>query len=665
MILLYVLMAACAVAGATYLDRVSLSRQHEATRTEIQKEAEVIALRFQRELVSKEAMARGLAGSIASNPDLTQEQFQQIARHLATGSPGLLAISAAPDLVVRYVYPLDRNTGELGMHYRKGNSTSLGVWEAMDRGDVTLSGPTSLIQGRQGVTIRMPVNLEAGPRPERFWGMASIVMDSYALFDTTGLFDLADDYRVDFRRFTADGEFGTMVLGTHGVLENNPYSRRIPLASGDWLLNMTPKSGWATAPGNRSVIWAGTAAMLAAAIAILEVLFRMWRERERMRGLLVEGINAIDDGFAIFDADDRLVIFNETYREMYGAGKESIREGARYESLVREGLRSGWYPEAIGHEEDWVARRMEAHATGQTQIVQVQEGNWIQFSESRTANGNTVGLRIDVTEMREAREAAESANRAKTDFLNNVSHELRTPLTIMLGYMAFLAKMDSLPEYRDHLAAIEAGDREQAMQSLDALHEMITRHVGKVGHSGQHLLDLINTLLDWSRIEAGEITLHCEEIAAEQVVEQVASEIGEIAAPKGLTVETRIEPFVLQADPVRLRQILFNLAGNAVKFTEKGGITITCREDLDGSAVFVVEDTGCGIPEADRIAIFQRFKQVDSSATRTQGGTGLGLAITRELVGLHGGEIGVTSAYGGGSRFEVRLPKGFAVSAAA
>lgn len=236
---------------------------------------------------------------------------------------------------------------------------------------------------------------------------------------------------------------------------------------------------------------------------------------------------------------------------------------------------------------------------------------------------------------RAARSTAEEANRLKGEFLATMSHELRTPLTAIMGY-ADLLVMDG---------------GELSPQQLD--------DIGKISAGADRLLGLVNDVLDLSRIEARLLMLEPRPIDVATVIAQAVDDVKPQAAAKGLAVTTALPldlPPVL-ADPDRLRQVLVNLLGNAVKFTSQGGVEVTARATGYGAIDIVVADTGIGIPEEAQAWIFDAFRQADGSSTREHGGSGLGLAIVRRLTDLHGGTIAVESTRGVGSTFTVRLPE--------
>ena len=228
----------------------------------------------------------------------------------------------------------------------------------------------------------------------------------------------------------------------------------------------------------------------------------------------------------------------------------------------------------------------------------------------------------------------EVASRHKSQFLANMSHELRTPLNAILGYTELL--IDGI--YGE--LSPKAGD-------------VMTR----IDRSGKHLLGLINDVLDLSKIEAGQLELALADYSLAEVVHAVVTQVESLAAEKGLILQAAVAPDLPagRGDERRLAQVLLNLVGNAIKFTEVGSVRIVAYRDGDAFVVSVA-DTGPGIAEADRQRIFEEFQQADSSSTRKKGGTGLGLSIARRIVELHGGRIWVESTVGRGSTFSFRVP---------
>ncbi len=250
-----------------------------------------------------------------------------------------------------------------------------------------------------------------------------------------------------------------------------------------------------------------------------------------------------------------------------------------------------------------------------------------------------VGVIVDITARKKAekeliasKELAEEANQMKTEFLNTMSHELRTPLTVILGNISELTDVDDLPDL-DDIADI-AGDIENA---------------------GDHLLLLINDLLDLSKIEADKMKLDLQKVGTLEIVGNSVGTLNILAEKKGIKLIDQATDFSVAADPIRLKQILMNLIGNAIKFTDQGTITISVESAAE-EVTFHVSDTGCGIEAEDQKHVFDPFRQVDSSSRRKSGGSGLGLAITKKLVELHGGKLSLKSILNQGSTFSFSLP---------
>jgi PAS domain S-box-containing protein len=355
---------------------------------------------------------------------------------------------------------------------------------------------------------------------------------------------------------------------------------------------------------------------------------------QRAEALLRTAIETIDEAFVIFDPQDRLVFCTEKYKHLYAHVAHLIVPGVSYEALIRSSAEQGVYPEAIGRVDEWVKERLATRQTGERSLLQKNSnGQTLRILDRKTADGYTVGFRIDLTELQLAREGAEAATLAKSQFLAAMSHEIRTPMNGILG-MAQLLCTPNLPDT----------EREQ--------------YAHTIVNSGRTLLALLNDILDLSKVEAGKLRLESIAFEGRPIVSDTQALFAEAAAAKGLQLEATWQGPLNQTylgDPYRLRQMLTNLLSNAVKFTDQGSIHVQATElrriGNRATLEFSVSDSGPGITEAQLPLLFQPFSQTDSTVTRLFGGSGLGLSIVQNLAQLMHGDVHVSSTPGVGSRF--------------
>ena len=387
---------------------------------------------------------------------------------------------------------------------------------------------------------------------------------------------------------------------------------------------------------------------------------RLEQERQRAEAAarhaqaqLGEAIEAISEGFALYDADDRLVVCNSRFREMYvGTGLE-IQPGIQHETILRKAAETGIVPLAPDKRDAWLAERLDRHRNPKGAFEQQRShGKWLKISERRTADGGNVGVLTDITELKDrelqlgalvdrladARDAAMEATVAKSRFLANMSHELRTPLNAVIGITEMLIE-----------DAEESGNR--------GTREPLER----ISRAGKHLLQLINEVLDLSKIEAGKLEINDETVDVAALVNDLVGEVEPLAQKNAnrFVVECPPDIGAVRSDPTRLRQIILNLLSNACKFTEHGLVSLSVSRSRSDGGEFIsvrVVDTGIGMTEEQLGKLFQEFSQADSSTTRKYGGTGLGLAISDRLCRLMGGTIEVESKLGVGTTFTMRLP---------
>ncbi len=366
-------------------------------------------------------------------------------------------------------------------------------------------------------------------------------------------------------------------------------------------------------------------------------------------------LDTLAEALLVIDAKSHVVLANKAFQEITGEQAEAL--------LGREASTFDWHigdqhPDEATEDSNLAFPWQNAMKTGETLRsnplwLKNKDEQWHKFLvncspilNGKTASGVLISL-DDVTDLEEkekelrlARDAAELANRAKSDFLSNMSHEIRTPMTAILGFTEVLkrgtGKVDS--DWQKHLNTISS--------------------------SGKHLLELINDVLDLSKVESGALEVESIDCAPHIVAHDVVQVLRVRAEEKDIDLNIRVPeamPEFIQSDPSRLRQIITNLVGNAIKFTESGGVEIILRTvNSEGKHQFAIDvkDSGIGMNEKQQAAVFKPFVQADSSITRRFGGTGLGLSISRKLARALGGDITLSSEAGVGTTFTALIDTG-------
>lgn len=385
---------------------------------------------------------------------------------------------------------------------------------------------------------------------------------------------------------------------------------------------------------------------------------------------LRDAIETISEAFVLWDNDNRMVMCNSKYQQFHNLPASVVAAGTRYDDVVRS-AKEPVVRTRISMSED------DADA-GSTFEVQLEDGRWLHINERRTKDGGFVSVGTDITSLKNHEERlmdserelmdtvrdlqgsratlerqaqqlvdlaekysmektrAESANRSKSEFLANMSHELRTPLNAIIGFSEVMQSELFGP----------MGSEKYFEYSRD------------INKSGQYLLDVINDILDMSKIEAGRVTLDLQATPLSRIVEDCIRIVGPRASEEQIEITNAVDPeLTARVDARSLKQVILNLMSNAVKFTPaSGSVTVEAKGD-ERQVGIAIRDTGIGIPKADIEKLGRPFEQVENQFTKSRSGSGLGLAISRSLVELHGGLLHIESTEGEGTTVTILLPK--------
>ena len=381
--------------------------------------------------------------------------------------------------------------------------------------------------------------------------------------------------------------------------------------------------------------------------ALESSLFAQKRMMEKTQQRWKDAILAMPDGFAMFDDEHHLVVANAAYSDNYAQIRPLLVSGSPRAQILQAGIDHDLIDTGGVDGPIWVEQREQAWRQNDfpEPLIRTSDGGWLRLVERRTQSGDIISYRVNITQEKAREDAllaaqtdAEVATQAKSAFLANMSHEIRTPMNGVIGMADLLSETELDQEQRVFLRTIK--------------------------NSGEALLIIINDILDYSKIEANQMELFPEPFNLEECIHEIAMLLENKASEKGLNLLVDYDLFTPSdfiGDSGRIRQVMLNLIGNGIKFTQKGHVLVRVVgiDEGDSHCVHItIEDTGIGIPEEKIDHVFGEFKQVDEEENRKNQGTGLGLAISKRLVELMDGEMWLDSVYGEGSvfGFKIRLP---------
>ena len=656
--------ALATLAAGAYVEQLNAASETAERRAEVQRRLAETRERLAGHLYGDLQLVRGLVSVINLEPGLDQARFERAAQPLLEGQTQLRNIGAAPDMVVRLMVPLQGNERAIGLDYRREPAQAEAAERARRSRQIVLAGPLKLVQGGVGLIARLPVYLPDASGGERFWGLVSAVIDADRLFRISGLDDPDSPIELALRGTDATGADGPVFRGRAALFADQPVLTTLDLPQGAWQIAAVPRGGWTSMPSDPWPLRIGFALLALTVYGAVHLQARAVRanalavERDeaarRQRSALLE---AAPDAMLLVGPDGRIAEVNAKAERLFGFARDAL-VGSSLEMLVPPEHRAAH----VQLREHYAAQPQVRNTTSTMNMlalrrdglsfpveislgpVHTEAGAFIAASvrdvSARRRAEEELRLHRDglerlvaerTAELTAAKEAAETANVAKSAFLANMSHEIRTPLNAIAGMVHLIRRAGLGPEQAARLDTLEA--------------------------ASSHLLEVINAILDLSKIDSGKFELAHAPLRLEGVVANVVSMLGNRAQAKGLAIATELPALStpLLGDATRLQQALLNYVANAIKFTEHGRITLRVTAAPAGAARlrvrFEVEDSGIGIDAATLERLFRPFEQANNSATREHGGTGLGLAVTRKLARLMGGDAGAESVPGQGSRF--------------
>ena len=668
-----IVLLACGLAVVAFFVEKINNEHHQAdVRAEVQRRLVVYRDHLAANLTSDLQLAKGLISVISLNPYLNQKQFEQAAKPLFSEQTQLRNIAAAPDMVIRLMYPIEGNENAIGLNFRTTPNQFDTAEQARLSRKIIVAGPLNLAQGGIGLVARLPVFLPDNEGQAYFWGLVSVVIDIERLFRNSGLMDEQSTIEIAIRGKDAKGPAGEVFFGRTELFSANPVLADIPLPYGSWQLAAVPKGSWLAQAGNVWPLRLGIALASTLLLGAFAVQIRALRTTSAAQETIAASeqklrtiLDNVDACIYLKDREGRYLFANQTVRKLWqadmtdivGFGDEKFFDPATAANIRQNDRRVLEDGETIQTEDTNTISETDKTATYLSTKLPLRHedgsiyalcGISVDITKRIQSEAELAHYRTHLEELVEertqqlsaAKKAAETANIAKSVFLANMSHEIRTPLNAITG-MAFLIRRAGVPA--------------QQVERLD-----------KIDAAGQHLLEVISAILDLSKIEAEKFILEEIPVNVGNIASNVVSMLFDRANAKSLKliVDAQPMPHHLLGDPTRLQQALLNYASNAIKFTETGAITLSVRmdEQTDNDVLvrFEVKDTGIGISPEVVERLFSAFEQADNTTTRKYGGTGLGLVITRKLAQRMGGEAGVLSSPETGSTFwfTARLRKG-------
>lgn len=626
-------------------------------------------------------LTQSIAAYVATHPNITQKEFEQIARELMKQDIVANSIALSKNAVITYIYPLRGHESAIGLDLRAHPERKKIVEKTIENRKGFVAGPVELVEGGLCFIGYTPIFLAVPANDKKageFWGVVDITILVENLLKEAGIYYESPILSIAIRGKDAEGEKGDVFWGDPNIYKLNPVSLSVSLPNGSWLISAIPKKGWSSTSPFTIILWTGGIILMIASGLLTFVLVRTPIKLKEMVASATESLNKsekkyrelVENANSIIlklDTNGNITFINEFAQNFFGYKEYEIlgrnivntlvpttdSNDTDLSSMMREICLYPW--KFTTNENENIKRNGERVWISWTNKGIYEEGkltgilcigNDITMLKKTQQELQTHRKNLEETVKKRTEELAianqklKQVSQHKSEFLANMSHEIRTPMNSILGMTELLKETALTKEQKEYLEILES--------------------------SGDSLLNLINDILDLSKVEAGELTIEFVDFELRELVNKIVSIMSFKAKNKGLTLTLSISPDVpnnFVGDPHRLRQILTNLINNAIKFTEKGYVALNIsnqkivkeQKETIATILFSLKDSGIGIPKEKLDIIFERFTQADSSITREYGGTGLGLAISKKLVEMMGGKIWVESEVGQGTAFHFTI----------